>query len=308
MTSNRALHSRIPFAAMLRARIKDHGDGKVKRAALFMIMNCPSILAVAEQLANRQVTYEDLSQIVSEEYAYYAKRFAVRDNDISELIAMHSKAAETAGFTLVELSIVLVIIGLLIGGILVAQSMIGTAKIQSTVRQLQQYDTAVVNFETKYNQLPGDSNLFPNVGNNDGMITEWTTFWPHLSQGVSLRTSAGVDYLPFASYAEAYCPRFPIQKDPTAVGVCIVAISEDAGFGIKNYYRNAGGWYSFLPSDALVIDTKIDDGKPNTGKIIITPINGGACVSGTAPNQAYMTATKTNDCGLYFEVGASIGK
>ena len=50
------------------------------------------------------------------------------------------------GFTLVELSIVLVIIGLLIGGILVAQSMIHTAKIQNTVRLIQQMDTAVSNF------------------------------------------------------------------------------------------------------------------------------------------------------------------
>ena len=60
------------------------------------------------------------------------------------------------GFTLVELSIVLVIIGLLIGGILVAQSMIDTARVSSTVSKLSQFDTAIANFQTKYNSLPGD--------------------------------------------------------------------------------------------------------------------------------------------------------
>ena len=78
------------------------------------------------------------------------------------------------GFTLVELSIVLVIIGLLIGGILAAQSMIGTAKVQSFIRQIQQYDVAVSNFKTQYNCLPGDcsSIALPGAtpGDNDGII------------------------------------------------------------------------------------------------------------------------------------------
>ena len=61
------------------------------------------------------------------------------------------------GFTLVELSIVLVIIGLLIGGILVGQSLIESAKTTATLQQLSQFDIAVSNFSTKYKQLPGDS-------------------------------------------------------------------------------------------------------------------------------------------------------
>lgn len=72
------------------------------------------------------------------------------------------------GFTLVELSIVLVIIGLLIGGILAAQSMISTAKINATVRQIGQFDAGVMSFKTKYNALPGDAAVFG--GNGDGMI------------------------------------------------------------------------------------------------------------------------------------------
>jgi prepilin-type N-terminal cleavage/methylation domain-containing protein len=61
------------------------------------------------------------------------------------------------GFTLVELAIVLVIVGLLISGILVAQSMINTTRIQAFGRQIGQYDAAIANFQDKYKGLPGDS-------------------------------------------------------------------------------------------------------------------------------------------------------
>ena len=72
------------------------------------------------------------------------------------------------GFTLVELSIVLVIIGLLIGGILVAQSMISTAKIVGVAGQLQQFEAGTMAFKAKYQALPGDSKLFG--GDEDGVI------------------------------------------------------------------------------------------------------------------------------------------
>jgi prepilin-type N-terminal cleavage/methylation domain-containing protein len=72
------------------------------------------------------------------------------------------------GFTLVELSIVLVIIGLLIGGILVGQSLIESAKMQSFVRQMAQYDALTASFKSKYKQLPGDSSVFGCTANLDG--------------------------------------------------------------------------------------------------------------------------------------------
>ena len=60
------------------------------------------------------------------------------------------------GFTLVELSIIIVIVGLLIGGVLIGQSLIESAKINSQVKQLQQYDIAINNFKSKYSCLPAD--------------------------------------------------------------------------------------------------------------------------------------------------------
>ena len=74
------------------------------------------------------------------------------------------------GFTLVELSIVLVIIGLLIGGILVGQSMISTSKVVAFVSQIQHIDAEVEAFKAKYNYLPGDAPQFSGGGN--GILSE----------------------------------------------------------------------------------------------------------------------------------------
>jgi len=65
-------------------------------------------------------------------------------------------AGDESGFTLVELSIVLVIIGLIVGGVLVGHDLITAAGIRSTIAQLEKYNQAVNTFRGKYGQLPGD--------------------------------------------------------------------------------------------------------------------------------------------------------
>ena len=60
------------------------------------------------------------------------------------------------GFTLIELSIVLVIIGLIVGGIFVGRDLINAAALRGIVKQVEEYETAVNTFRVKYNCLPGD--------------------------------------------------------------------------------------------------------------------------------------------------------
>lgn len=61
-----------------------------------------------------------------------------------------------SGFTLVELSIVLVILGLLVGGVLAGQSLIRAAELRSVTTQYNQYIAATHSFRDKYFALPGD--------------------------------------------------------------------------------------------------------------------------------------------------------
>lgn len=73
------------------------------------------------------------------------------------------------GFTLVELAIVLVIIGLLAGGVIAAQSMIKASQMRSLMSQISRYTTAVITFRDQYQGLPGDlSNAAQIWGAADG--------------------------------------------------------------------------------------------------------------------------------------------
>lgn len=61
-----------------------------------------------------------------------------------------------SGFTLVELAIVLVIIGLLVGGVLQGQELIKQAQIRNAIGRINEFDTAINTFRAKYRYLPGD--------------------------------------------------------------------------------------------------------------------------------------------------------
>jgi prepilin-type N-terminal cleavage/methylation domain-containing protein len=115
---------------------------------------------------------------------------------------------ERDGFTLIELSIVLVIIGLIVGAVLVGQDLIRAAYVRATISQIEKYDTAANTFYGKYGYLPGDitataaqsfgfdTNL---AGNGNGLIEggpcagEELGFWSDLTyaNGMNLNMIPG---------------------------------------------------------------------------------------------------------------------
>ena len=94
------------------------------------------------------------------------------------MLKMKANRKSEAGFTLVEIAIVMVIIGLLIGGILKGQAMIQNAKVKRVVKQADELRAAVMSFYDKYGVYPGDENqaAIPaggadNEGNGNGQIS-----------------------------------------------------------------------------------------------------------------------------------------
>lgn len=78
----------------------------------------------------------------------------------------------TSGFTLVELAIVLVIIGLIVGGVLAGQELVHQARIRQTVNQFTGFIAAAHTFDGKYGGMPGDlknaTNHWQGVTNGNG--------------------------------------------------------------------------------------------------------------------------------------------
>src|SRR3954471_18671131 len=72
------------------------------------------------------------------------------------MMRTNTASRSQAGFTLVEIAIVLVIIGLLLGGILKGQEMITQAKIKNIINDFNGLSAAMYSYQDRYRALPGD--------------------------------------------------------------------------------------------------------------------------------------------------------
>jgi prepilin-type N-terminal cleavage/methylation domain-containing protein len=211
--------------------------------------------------------------------------------------AAFRNARRSKGFTLIELAIVLVIIGLIVAGVLVGQDLIRAAEVRAAVGQYEKFNTAINTFRTKYNGMPGDllavqaaSVEMPArtgvVGHGDGngllegcsagaMVAGCETLlvWTDLTRAnvIDGIYSTATDALTAVTSAEL-SQYFPPAKLGNGNYWTVFSAS---GF---NYYQlggisstDASGDYTLVytitPIEAYNIDGKLDDGSPNTGVV-----------------------------------------
>lgn len=202
-----------------------------------------------------------------------------------------------SGFTLVELAIVLVIIGLIIGGVLVGQDMIKSAEIRATISQWERYNTALNTFRDKFGGIPGDLRNATNFGFHDRTSA---TVGATTGDGNGLledcAATAGTligceNAVFFDDLATAQMIQEEIAADAGlltanhAAAGTIAGTLPEAEFGGNNFWSvyslNGQNWFhvsgmditgagpttvdTVEPIEAFNIDNKIDDGIPNSG-------------------------------------------
>lgn len=179
------------------------------------------------------------------------------------------------GFSLIELAIVLIIVGLIAGGIFKGQDLLESAKIRSVLSDIQRYRTAVSLYHDAFGYYPGDDPQAQtrfggdvSNGNGDGLINnnEINSFWTHLAKAGHVQTS---------------------EPPSTKLGgkVSVKANPRDglAGnwFVLGSNSENGSEGPLFTPKQASLIKSKADDGAPNEGVIRIVDGKGaqqGQCI------------------------------
>lgn len=234
------------------------------------------------------------------------------------------------GFSLLELSVVLLIIALLVGGVLVGRNLIAAGEIQKQAALLTQFESAVNSFQAKYGTLPGDfkeSGVIQRVtaghyGDGNGYITtnaESAYAWEHLSKAGFIPGNYGGSGNPFTfggggCMHTTDCPStlfnpVIIQWIQSAVGDVWSTVLLNK---TKETYRNsttlmmshqdlstAGG---ITVSQAYGVDLKLDDGVANKGKfqsLNDLKVEGASTVLGTCVEVISFTSFSVND----FEYG-----
>jgi len=190
-----------------------------------------------------------------------------------------------SGFTLIEIAIVLVIIGLLLGGILKGQELINSARVKNLATDFRNVPVFIYGYQDKFRALPGDdlaavahvgtATVTPGAGNGNGVITgnwdsttgtdESVLFWQHVRL-------AGLAPGPTALTAADFQQR-------NAVGG-VIGVQGAAPFtGMTGTYFICSG--GILGRFAKQLDTQLDDGNTATGSLMVGTILPASIATGT---------------------------
>ena len=210
------------------------------------------------------------------------------------------------GFTLVEISIVMIIVGLLIGGTFGGMKLIENMQVNKAVQDLKAFDAGGLTFRDIYGRLPGDlrnpSSRLPNCsappcstsGNGDRKIggdfdnanitvtDEAFVYWQHL---LAADLISGIKNVADLTYGEGQ-PENPITggfmlmgmiSGPfwfTSVSSKHAIITTEQG-GVMASSTDV----DIIPCEPVrSIDRKIDDGRPGTGRVL----SWGYCITSPA--------------------------
>ena len=206
------------------------------------------------------------------------------------------------GFTLVEIAIVLVIVGLLIGGVLKGQALIGSAKNNNMINKLQALQTAYYGFQDKYAAIPGDmSNASTIIGAgavncstrcDNGQLNGWQ----NASLALNHLAAAGLYSGPAPDAEQNRALTTLNAPDNAYGGAMFIRFWNQVASEVARTNQNAVFTGRNVPAEVLAeIDRKIDDGKPQSGtfRAAWPNANGGRCYD-NANNEWNIGGT---DCG-----------
>lgn len=213
-----------------------------------------------------------------------------------------------SGFTLVEIAIVLVIIGLLLGGVLKGQEMIDNAKIKSVINDLKGVSAAYYAYQDRYKAIPGDdvaaSTRFTGAdnGGGDGAITglytdvaapaaaaESNNFWQHTRMAGFLNGVATADAALPANNAVGGL--LGVQSQVSATG--------GSTYGMTGPVVCAG---SVPWKIAQSVDAQLDDGDSATGSVRSGAAGAANLATAAATSAVYgpgVAATAALEAGMH---------
>lgn len=210
------------------------------------------------------------------------------------------------GFTLIELTVVLIVIGLVVGAIVMGRDMVRSAEIRGTIAQVEQFNAAVNAFKSKYHCLPGDCVTAAaygfaagSSGDGNGVIgchddnmfdcadaisfldtpesAEYVNFWYHLgAAGLIAFDGAPYDGTDPEQSAGTVSPVVMLTSQRQPGGWTVRGGAEFSTRQRLNAHSFVLGGVApiipldngrFRPVDVYAVDQKMDDGMPFSGSV-----------------------------------------